>query len=325
MFDVLPICYLFLGGSGAGALLLCSLIDLFSLRQVFGGAAGRSAMARRQGERFLGAGFIVGEVLLLLGIVCLLLDLGRQDRVLSLFFNPSLSVLTVGAYAVGILAVLGFLLALPRLLYLPSIGTAFVRIIEAITPCVAFAAMLYTGLLLFSMKAVHFWDNPLLPVAFVLSSLSSGIAVVAVVGFFSEKGEWHAAVLKRLVLADLSLIPLEALCASVLIWLASLAESAAAQESLHTLLFGQEALVWWLGFAVCGMLIPLVLELLFVKGDRRFAQTRLAIAAILILVGAFSLRYGFVEAGTQGSLIEGYATSEEQNSELRSREMTTHD
>jgi formate-dependent nitrite reductase membrane component NrfD len=324
MFDVLSICYLFLGGSGSGVLLMCSLIDLFSLKQLFGGAIGRSTMTQNQGERFLNTGFIVGEILLLLGIVCLVLDLGRQDRVLSLFFNPNLSILTVGAYTLGILAALGFLLVLPRLFSLPSIGTVLVRVIEIITPCVAFIAMLYTGLLLFSMKAVHFWDNPLLPATFVLSSLSSGIAVLAITGFFSERSEWGAAVLNRIILADVLLILLEIVCAAVLIWLSGTSESAAAQESLNNLLFGQEALFWWIGFVVCGMLVPLVLELLFIKDGKRSAQTRLAIAAILILVGAFSLRYGFVEVGTQGDLIEGFTNSEEHTAELWG-ELTIHD
>jgi formate-dependent nitrite reductase membrane component NrfD len=324
MFGVLSICYLFLGGAGSGVLLMCSLIDLFSLKQLFGGATGRSTMTQNQGERFLNAGFIVGEILLLLGIVCLVLDLGRQDRVLSLFLNPSLSILTVGAYALGILAVLGFLLVLPRLFYLPSIGTVVVKVIEIITPCVAFIAMLYTGLLLFSMKAVHFWDNPLLPAVFFLSSLSSGIAVLAITGFFSERSEWRTVVLNKIILADVLLIFLEIVCVFVLIWLSGTSKSAATQESLANLLFGQEALFWWIGFVVCGMLLPLVLELLFIKGGHRPAQTRLAIAAILILVGAFSLRYGFVEVGTQGNLIEGFTSSEERTAELQG-ELTIYD
>jgi formate-dependent nitrite reductase membrane component NrfD len=281
-------------------------------------------MTQKQGERFLNAGFIVGETVLLLGIVCLVLDLGRQDRVLSLFLNPSLSILTVGAYALGILALLGFLLVLPRLFYLPSIGTIVVRAMEIITPCVAFIAMLYTGLLLFSMKAVHFWDNPLLPVAFVLSSLSSGVAVLAIIGFFSERSEWSAVVLRRIILADLLLILLESVCAFVLIGLSGASESAAVQESLNSLLFGQVSLPWWMGFVVCGMLLPLALELLFIVGGGRSAQTRLAVAAILILVGAFSLRYGFIEVGTQGNLIESFTNSEEHTAELR-EELTLYD
>jgi formate-dependent nitrite reductase membrane component NrfD len=282
-------------------------------------------MTQKQDGRFLNAGFIAGETVLLLGIVCLVLDLGRRDRILSLFFNPSLSILTVGAYAIGILALLGFLLVLPRLFYLPSIGTAFVRIIEILTLCVAVIAMLYTGLLLFSMKAVHFWDNLLLPAIFVLSSLSSGIAVLAIVGFFSERSAWGTVVLKRIIRVDVLLILLEIACAFALIGVSSRAESAATQESLSSLLFGQEALFWWIGFVVCGMLLPLVLELLFIKGGRRSAQTGLALATTLILVGAFCLRYGLVEVGTQGSLIGAYLSSEEQNTALRLGEMTIYD
>jgi formate-dependent nitrite reductase membrane component NrfD len=109
-----------------------------------------------------------------------------------------------------------------------------------------------------------------------------------------------------------------------LIWLSGASKSAATQESLNNLLFGREALFWWMGFVVCGLLLPLTLELLFIKGSKHSVQTRLAIAAILILIGAFSLRYGFVEVGTQGNLIDGFTNSEEHTVELRG-EMTIYD
>jgi formate-dependent nitrite reductase membrane component NrfD len=325
MFDVLSVCYLFLGGSGSGVLLLCSFIDLFFSQQSFRGATRRPTMAQRQSEQFLNVGFIVGEVLLLIGIVCLVLDLGRQDRVLSLFLNPNMSILTIGAYALGVLALLGFVLVLPRLFSLPSIGDTFARVVEIATLCASFVSMLYTGLLLFGMKAVHFWDNPLLPVAFVLSSLSSGIALLVIVGFFSERNERCSIMLRRIVLVDLVVILLEIVCAAAFLWISSRAESAAARESLENLLFGQEALFWWIGFVLCGMLLPLVLELFFIRSGERFAQTGLAIVAVLILVGAFCLRYGFIEVGTQGNLIEGYMNSEEQNAELGLEDLAIHD
>jgi formate-dependent nitrite reductase membrane component NrfD len=166
------------------------------------------------------------------------------------------------------------------------------------------------------MKAVHFWDNPLLPVIFVLSSLSSGIAVLVIVGFFSERNERCSIMVRRIVLVDSVVVLLEIVCAAALLWISSLSESAATQESLQKLLFGQEAVFWWVGFALCGVLLPLVVELLFIKNSGRSARTGLAIAAVLILVGAFCLRYGLVEVGTQGNLIEGYMNSEEQNTGL---------
>ncbi|MDR1421577.1 MAG: polysulfide reductase NrfD [Coriobacteriales bacterium] len=325
MFDVLSVCYLFLGGCGSGVLLVCACIDLLFLRQTFGTSIQRSTVAQKQGEPFMNAGFIVGESLLLLGIVCLALDLGRQDRILNLLSTPSLSIPTIGAYALVFLALLGFLLVLPRLFYLPSIGTVFVRGVEIISLCLSLVCMLYTGLLLFSMKAVHFWDNPLIPILFVLSSLSSGSAVVLIVGFFSERNEWCSAMLRRIVLADSVVILLETVCVAAFFWIASRAESTAAQESLKNLLSGSEALVWWLGFILCGMLFPLVAELLFLKSDTRSAQTALALAMVLVLVGAFCLRSGLVEVGYIGDVVEGYVNSEEQNTELRLEGMTMYD
>ncbi len=46
-----------------------------------------------------------------------------------------------------------------------------------------FGIMLYTGLLLGLLKAVPFWNTPALPLLFVLSALSTGVAIVLALAY----------------------------------------------------------------------------------------------------------------------------------------------
>ncbi len=102
-------------------------------------------------------------------------DLGRADRLL-LLLQPKLTYLSVGAYA---LAALRDRLLASRLCY----GGGFIRFARLwafrLVGCAqlisAFAVMVvYTGLLLWDVRAVPLWSTPWLPALFALSALSWG-------------------------------------------------------------------------------------------------------------------------------------------------------
>ena len=93
-------------GTGAGAVVTCSLADLVLVRQPFGTSAYVQGPSVRPEARIVDFGFVAGFALLVAGIACLLLDLGRIDRALSLFLNPQPTLLTVGSFALAALAVL---------------------------------------------------------------------------------------------------------------------------------------------------------------------------------------------------------------------------
>ena len=104
MFGTFAVLYLFCGGTGAGAIAVCSLADLAWARQPFGTGTYTQGPSVRPEARIVDFGFAAGLALLVLGIACLLLDLGRLDRVLMLFLNPQPTFVTVGAFALAALA-----------------------------------------------------------------------------------------------------------------------------------------------------------------------------------------------------------------------------
>lgn len=324
MLTTLAVCYLFLGGAGAGAIAVSSLIDLVWVKQPFGCAAYVQGPQVSPVARTVDFGFASGLALLTAGVMCLLFDLGRADRALSLFFHPQFTMLTLGAYALAALMVLGICAVAVRFMYLPSVSRGAVVAVECAACIVGIIVMLYTGLLLQSVQGVAFWATPFVPALFVLSSASSGIAVVLVLSCFIEwadcpfsYGQFDS--LRRwLVRADVAIIVFEGACAAGLLLWASESEHFGVALSFESLVHGDQSVIWWVGFIVFGLCAPLVAEIahamLFHQRRQRAlshaaassgslahghakSASLVAAAALLVLVGALCLRWSLADAG----------------------------
>ena len=114
MLGELAVGYLFLGGTGAGAIAVASVLDLALVRAPFGTDARVSADEAPPCERVVAFALLAGFAALALGVLCLLFDLGRIDRALDLFLRPSATYLTVGSFALAALVACGAFLALVR-------------------------------------------------------------------------------------------------------------------------------------------------------------------------------------------------------------------
>ena len=213
MFSVLAVGYLFLGGAGAGAIAVASILDLAWVRAPFGHASRIGIGEATPLERTVAVGMLAGFAALALGMLFLLFDLGRIDRVASLLLRPSLSFLTVGTYALAGLAVCAALLVAVRFAYLPSVPRGAVRAVEAAAAVVAVVVMLYTGLLLQNTGAVALWSSPLVPVLFLLSSLSCGIATLLLAAYFAPADAATAWLFRMLARVDALIVVLEAVAA----------------------------------------------------------------------------------------------------------------
>ena len=118
------------------------VLDLALVRAPFGTDARVSVDEAPPCERVAAFALLAGFAALALGVLCLLFDLGRIDRVLDLFLRPSPTYLTVGSFALAVLAACGAFLTLVRFAYLPSVPRAAAVAVEA----VAVAAVSYTHL-----------------------------------------------------------------------------------------------------------------------------------------------------------------------------------
>ena len=283
VFNVLTTSYLFLGGTGAGALaVLCVLECARVLRW----------RALAMPEEFFARAWPMCTVTLATGMLCLLVDLGRPDRLLGLFASPAPSAMAAGSFALVAALACAAAFSLGALLDTVRLPRAAVLALAAAGALSAAVTATYTGVLLESLASVLLWRTPLVPVLFVLSSASCGIATAFLAASFVETRHPYRGPLVWLARIDGGIVVVEAGCLAAFVLLAFAGEETAA--AARALAFGELAPVFWGVLAVCGLAVPLVLERFLTHGNSR---TQLLWIAALLLVGGFALRWCIVGAG----------------------------
>ena len=298
MFNTLIICYLFLGGAGAGALTVMGALECANARSRFGyEICAASSPSRRVRMRqaftlpddFFARSWSICFIALATGMLCLFADLGRPDRIINLLVTPTPSAITVGSYALVCSLVCSGAFALLALFEIPRIPPLAIIALGVVSVASGIATMAYTGVLLQSMASILFWQTPLLPAVFVLSSLSCGIALVLFATSFVEARYAFVKPIVLLCRVDSAAIALEAVClAGLVAWGVSGEGTRLAAESL---IMGDMRWLFWAGLVVGGLAVPLALERFVTHGNYR---TQLLWISAFLLAGGFVLRYCIV-------------------------------
>lgn len=298
MFGPLAVAYLFLGGAGAGAVIVATALDLAVAHTPFGQLSVPSFDCKTAMQRGIAFSLVAGFVMLLAAVVCLTFDLGRIDRIESLFLSPTFSVMSVGAFSLAsaLVAVAG--LTVLHVAYMPQVPAVVARALQVVVLASGTVVMLYTGVLLYRLGSVPLWSTAWLVVLFAASSLSCGIAVVLLALVSQQQDDplriAHACL--TLLRVDLAAVVFEAL-AALCMAACALRGADAAVLSAQQLLFGSYALWWW-AFIVSGIVVPCALEVLILGNrDRMRVASALAIVAIAVLVGGAAMRLAVVGAG----------------------------
>lgn len=312
MFSDLIVLYLFLGGVGAGSLVVFSSVE--AVKSAFA-LSGRREAPLWEAEvvclpdQFLEYAWPVAWACVSVGILCLALDLGRPERLLEFVLAPRLSTMTVGAYSlVASFACSGFFALRTLFDGLPS--HPGMRLGFAVVGIASGAAMaLYTGVLLQSSAAILFWQSPFLPVLFLLSSLSCGMAVSLGALAFTRSRRPVEEQARLMADVDSVLIVLEAVVLAVL--LAHAVMFGGAGASVEALLSGDLSGAFWAGLVVIGLAMPLAVER---SVPARNFRPQLLWAAGCLLIGGLTLRWLVVSAAaydiTQSAeLLYGFAAS----------------
>jgi formate-dependent nitrite reductase membrane component NrfD len=139
---------------------------------------------------------IVSFVVIGVGGLVLVWSLGRPWRMLRAVLKPGTSWISRGAIADFVFVVAGGLLVLPGL----TLGTArpFAwlpwdpwatttpgKVLEVAGLLSAAVVIVYAGLVLADKAAITFWQSPLIPIEFVLSSLATSSATIMVMEVLS--------------------------------------------------------------------------------------------------------------------------------------------
>ncbi len=268
----LVITYLFLGGAGAG-LFLASLY-----------------MGHPWAEG-------LGLVLLLLGTLFLLLDLGRPERFWRAFFRARTSWISRGCYFITVLTLLGIL----DLMLQMSGGDTGVRwLVKLGAAAAAVAVMIYTGFVLSPSPAIPFWNSAFFPVIFFAYSLLAGIDFLILASPVLPPPAIDLASLEKVQFG------LVVLCLLMVMSHLSIMSSSAiaARRSIQLLTRGKWGLLFIGGVIGVGMVLPLLLAWPAVwqpSFQTVFAIT--ALLALLRLFGDYLFRFLVIRAGLYDPLL----------------------
>lgn len=279
MFDVAVAWYLFMGGAGSGSLLAAFALDGFLLKAGLKERWARSAVL---------SCLIAGFVLVAIGSLFLLADLGRPERIVYVFLFPHESVMSFGAFSITLLLIASFAQIIVRVVPGAKIPAAAFSILRWLCALLSLSVLLYAGFLLKSWGGVEFWGSLFLPALFAVSGASCGASILQMSCWVMHGGRidlpnW---LVGRVLSIDFALIVIEAFLLSG--YLVQMCYDAEAFLSVMALVNGRFALCFWVGVVAVGVIMPLAADLL----HRWTGGVALRGCSVFgVLAGSFCLRY----------------------------------
>lgn len=268
--------YLFLAGLGAGAYVTSVLV----------------ARKHPEAHTLRRAGRIIAPAVVAVGLVLLMVDAeaGFKNplRFFYLITNFS-SVMTWGVIILG-----AFMVVCLTSLILDFMGKKVPHVLEYIGLALSLATAAYTGVLLGVVQTFPLWNTPLLPVLFVVSAASTGIASVVLTGCFVGDREQNGRLLERtrLILPCVEIV-------LVALLLATVQASDAGAASVASIMAGSFAPLFWIGLVIAGLAFPVLVSAYDLKRNsaKKPGSVGLTAAAeVGVLVGGFALRFLIVMA-----------------------------
>jgi len=308
------IMYLFLAGVGAGAVTVSASVLLRGGGGGFGG--GHFALARY--------GALIGPIPVMLGTFLIIFELGRPFRMMNLFKVVNLSPMNIGSW---LLILFIFISLLYALTFLPTMFASLEQLgakLKGVRRGLAWFSVplgigvaVYTGVMLGAMPARPFWNSPILALLFLVSSLSTGVAIILLVkALFPGKAKEGPGMpmvseyFKKsddstyiLTATDMMLIGFELMVIFLFVMFAHLTVGNVKYAVAEILPGGEWAGSFWLWVVLVGLVIPVLVELVFVIPKllyhRAYAVPRIVeiVVPIAILIGGFMLRYIVVIVG----------------------------
>ncbi len=306
----LIVSYLFLGGLSAGLYFVSALASLLQ--------RDREDSAY---QRIARIGGLLAPWPVMVGCFLLIFDLGRWYRFWKLFVHiewtspMSLgSWLLVGFSFVAVVYFYSWLTAeqrkwifsrIPKHLgFLQLLNrdlSGKQRVLALIGLPISVGVGIYTGVLLGAVQSRPFWNTNLVAQLFLFSALSTGCAMIMLVlAWKREPPDSHG--LQLLYNLDVALMTLEFFIVVPYIVHGQLSVQAV-KDSLALILGGPFTVLFWVFFLGLGLLLPLGIEVfeslpvLLSRATAHYNQRLTTLTAVLVLAGAFLLRYVFVFAG----------------------------
>ena len=266
-FDWKYVIYMFMAGLGSG-------VYFFS---VFGN------YWRDEFRPLAKTSSLLTPIFVAIGMLFLLIDLGRPLRMWRLFINfrPK-SAISWGVWLLGIFFVLSVVYA-----YLLRKGDGKAKIFAYAGLPFAFLVPTYSGIALAQAPGKVLYHTALLPWLFLTGALICGLAVVILISVRKQDGELVTKLGKYV--AWLVVLELAMLLGEVLVLFNGGAEEVRAVKAL---LVGQYSFLFWVLEIIIGAAIPATLY--FIPKVPKVIQHGVS---VLLLIGIFTMRYIVVIGG----------------------------
>ncbi|MBA5603275.1 cytochrome c nitrite reductase subunit NrfD [Pectobacterium aroidearum] len=297
--------YLLLVGISAGMVTLSMLLRRYVPSEYHGS------------NRFIKATAIVAPLAVILGLAILIFHLTQPLTFwyLMVFYNPtsimSLGVMLFQVYFVVMLLWLitlyhdGWLMQLETVWYRPALAAKARKVAAAIVSKSALIENLllvlaillgcYTGFLLSALKSFPLLNNPVLPVLFLVSGTTSGIAVMLLASAWGSTTSSHSRSLHFLHRVETPVVYAE-LFLLFAFFIGLLLGGGQKVVAAQTALSGFWGGVFWIGIIGIGIVIPAIANRVR-KPSAHSGKRQLITLAVMSLFGVFLLRLFVLYAG----------------------------
>jgi len=305
--------YLFLAGVGSGALAVSASV---LLRGGAGGFAHKHFQIARYGALLAPLPLIIGTGMIIfeLGTFHAAIEHGEfwlLFRWINLFMTVNLSPMNLGSWALALCIIASVVYAYTFWSSDAKPGdklSSLRRGIAWINVPLGISVAVYTGVMLGAMPSRPFWNSPVLPLIFLMSALSTGVAgILLLKAVLDYKGADDKELMDPsgylLSASDTILIGFEILAIFLFLMFAHLTIGASAEAVSIILAGGSLAVVFWIGVFLIGLVVPGFIELWYVvpqliyKRPYKIPRHVEIIICAVVLLGAFLLRYVVVIAG----------------------------
>jgi formate-dependent nitrite reductase membrane component NrfD len=250
--------------------------------------------------------FTPGVVLSLLIIVLLMgiphwIYLGHPLRVWRMFTSWTAfktSWITRGMWGWIIFIVFGVLYIAPSISWfswLPwSSGAGAGTVMLALAALAAVFGIVYPAFAMGQSPAIAFWNNPILPVLFILYGLIDGIDLMFVSLAVAGSGSTYAVNVEFLEQLEIFLLVFGAISIWAYLGIMSVSR-VGSRESVHLLVKGELAPIFWGVVVIIGLVLPLAVGLYgyFVGVPLGV----MGITGVLVLIGALYFKHVVLKAG----------------------------
>lgn len=291
--------YLFLAGVSAGAMFFAVLLKQLCVKDA------------PHLSGFIRAACLIAPVTVMAGLGILVLDLTKplQFWKILVFYNSS-SVMSVGVMVLLVYTVLMFMwialvmrpyldawseLHLPWLLRLTAWLQRSEPTLTGFLLILSLALGAYTGFLLSALPGYPMLNNPVLPILFLLSGLSSG-AAASLLGGVLLHGNPNSREVKFIHKIEIPLILVEIVVIFTFFMGLVLTGGQSKVAALHALGFGLWGVVFWFGILLLGLSVPLAMNL-FMTATAKRKWAFVAATACCSLTGVILLRHFILYTG----------------------------